>query len=444
MPHLPSQLWRRAGVVVAISLALHVAAVVTLMGSSLLHLLPDAPSVQIEVVSTPPTALPLGPAAAPAQPSAGAAPLATKKTKEQAKDKRAPKEAPDAGPDASIEDAGSPVDALPFTVASNTDGGLPAGLRADGPEGARLVVRLRLDRLRQAPQSRSFTLLADELLKLLPDRRRLIEGSGLDIFADFDTLVVATPNPLDDAVTFMAVHHHLTDEGLMNGLSRAAVANGRPIEWLKRRGRPIGLRPPGAMPSRDDRLFVLPELGWAVIAPGAYMQMLVPELVKTTTPVVDAGVAEDFSTLASRIRGEEEAMPEDVVLMASASQLLAARPGQAFTLPGSAPLTIPESVKVLIRLDPEPIVQLVLGFAQTQSADGWSKAVPQLCRQFAPHPMVLFTGMGAAIARVKVTQTPRDLPDTGADVLIEAPLTSAEAERILGFSTNMLRSRLRR
>jgi len=57
--------------------------------------------------------------------------------------------------------------------------------------------------------------------------------------------------------------------------------------------------------------------------------------------------------------------------------------------------------------------------------------------------MVLFTGMGAAIARVKVTQTPRDLPDTGADVLIEAPLTSAEAERILGFSTNMLRSRLR-
>lgn len=438
---LPSQPWRRASVVVAISLGIHAAGVLALAGRSFLQL--QTPAVQIEIVTTPPVDLPLGAPAPPAPAEAPPRAVVAKKPKPKVADKRAPQDSPDASADAGQEDALAAADSLPPALAGLTDAGRPSGLRPDGPEGARLVVRLRLDRLRDSP-SKSFTTLTDELLKLLPDRSRLIDGSGLHIFDDFDTLVVATPNPLDDAVTFLAVHHHLSDDALMNALGRAATANGRPIEWIRKRGRPVGLRPLGSMASRDDRVFVLPDVGWAVIAPGAYMKMLVPELGAGPGTSPDAGVAEDFSTLTARIRGEEAAMPQDAVLMVSAAQLLAARAGQSFTLPGSAPLDIPQNLQLQVKLSPEPVVQLKLGFAKADSAAAWTKAVPELCRQFAPNPMVMLMGMTAALGRVKVTQTPADLPATGADVLIEAPLTSAEAERILTFSTNMLRSRLRR
>ena len=427
--------------VVAISLGIHIIGVLALSGRSFLQL--QTPAVQIEIVTTPPVDLPLGAPAPPAPAAAPPEPVVAKKPKPQVKDKRAPQDSPDASADSGPDDARAGNDTLPPAFAVLADAGLPAGLRPDGPEGARLVVRLRLDRLRESP-SKSFATLTDELLKLLPDRSRLIDGSGLNVFDDFDTLVVATPNPLDDAVTFLAVHHHLPDDALMNALGRAATANGRPIEWIRKRGRPVGLRPLGSMPSRDDRVFVLPDVGWAVIAPGAYMKMLVPELGAGPSTSPDAGVAEDFSTLTARIRGEEAAMPQDAVLMVSAAQLLTARAGQSFTLPGSVPLDIPQNLQLQVKLSPEPVVQLKLGFAKTESAAAWTKAVPELCRQFAPNPMVMLMGMTAAIGRVKVTQTPADLPAAGADVLIEAPLTSAEAERILAFSTNLLRSRLRR
>ncbi|MDX2018727.1 MAG: hypothetical protein SF187_00695 [Deltaproteobacteria bacterium] len=435
---LPTSPLSRAAVVVAVSVALHALVVMAFMASSLARLWPSAPAIEIEVVSTPPTALPLEAPAPPAAPPS----VATAGVKKP-KAGPGPKHTPDAGPDAAEpSDAGVASDALPD--GAGADAGKPGGLRADGPEGARLVVRLRLDRLREAPQSTSFTALADELLKLLPDRHRLIEGSGLNIFADFDTMVVATPNPLDDAVTFLAVHHHVPDAALTLALGRAATANARPIEWTTLRGRPVGLRPPGASPSRDDRVFVLPEPGWAVIAPAAYMQLLVPELVKAPAGTPDVVAPEDFGTLAGRLRGEEAAMGEGVVLMATASQLLSARPGQKFSLPGSPPLEIPSAVTLQVRLDPEPVLELTLGFADREAAAGWTAALPPLCRQFANHPMVVFAGMTAALTRISVVQTAQDLPGTGADVLIKAPLSSDEAARILGMSTNLLRSRLRR
>ena len=36
-------------------------------------------------------------------------------------------------------------------------------------------------------------LAVDRLLVQLPDRHRLIDGTGLDLYRDFDSLLIATP-----------------------------------------------------------------------------------------------------------------------------------------------------------------------------------------------------------------------------------------------------------
>jgi hypothetical protein len=75
---------------------------------------------------------------------------------------------------------------------------------AYGPEGSRLVAILRVDRLRAGPEARPYIAAVDDLLRLLPDRRRLLDETGLDLYRDFDALLVATPNPMDDTATFLA------------------------------------------------------------------------------------------------------------------------------------------------------------------------------------------------------------------------------------------------
>ncbi len=61
----------------------------------------------------------------------------------------------------------------------------------------------------------------------LPDGRDFVIGTGLDLFMDFEALLVATPNPLDPSVTFLAVRHHLDDAKAARGAERAAPR--RPI-----------------------------------------------------------------------------------------------------------------------------------------------------------------------------------------------------------------------
>src|SRR5450432_3587277 len=146
------------------------------------------------------------------------------------------------------------------SAADDEDAAAPTSyLSAYGPKGSRLTVLLRLDRLRGT----DYVAPVDALLARLPDRRDLLEGTDLDLFQTFDALLIATPHPLDPSVTFLAVRHHLDDAGLRAALSRGAKATGRQIAWRTEGGRPVGERhprgklPPGAPPSRDDRLIVL-------------------------------------------------------------------------------------------------------------------------------------------------------------------------------------------
>ncbi len=140
---------------------------------------------------------------------------------------------------------------------------------AYGPEGSRVVAILRLDRLRAAPDAREYIAAVDDLLRILPDRQRLLEKTELDLYRDFDALLVATPNPLDDTATFLAARHRLGDAALRAALGRGAKAGGRAIKWRKERGRYVGVRKgpsAGGGPERDERLLLLPAPGLFVIA----------------------------------------------------------------------------------------------------------------------------------------------------------------------------------
>src|SRR6185295_2138428 len=79
-----------------------------------------------------------------------------------------------------------------------------------GPAGSRLTVLLRVDRLRETP----YVAAVDAILRHLPDRQSLLEGTGLDLYQSFYALLIATPNPRDDTVTFLAARHHLSDREL--------------------------------------------------------------------------------------------------------------------------------------------------------------------------------------------------------------------------------------
>ena len=83
-------------------------------------------------------------------------------------------------------------------------------LGAYGPAGSRLTALMRLDRLRGDRLRRARRRAADAAAR---PARAAGRGRDWTCSHDFDALLVATPNPLDPAVTFVAARHHLDERG---------------------------------------------------------------------------------------------------------------------------------------------------------------------------------------------------------------------------------------
>jgi hypothetical protein len=92
----------------------------------------------------------------------------------------------------------------------------------------------------------------DRLLLLLPDRHRLIDGTGLDLYRDFDSLLIATPNPTDDAVTFLAARHHLMECPIQGG-PQSRSQGGEKAHRLADHRRTPGRNPPTRQGRRGTR-----------------------------------------------------------------------------------------------------------------------------------------------------------------------------------------------
>ena len=157
-------------------------------------------------------------------------------------------------------------------------------LGAYAPQGSRLTLLMRLDRLRGT----DYAAPVAEMLMHLPDGRDFVTGTGLDLFTDLEALLVATPNPLDASVTFLAVRHHLDDAKVRAALTRGAKASDYTLAWRTQDGRPIAERHPleARRRWRDDRLIMLAAPGLTVVTPRAYRALL---LAPAAPP--DGGVA---------------------------------------------------------------------------------------------------------------------------------------------------------
>jgi hypothetical protein len=403
---------RRVSLALLVSLGVHAAIAVAAFGVAVWRGLSFTRNVEVVPITLESVKdLPLGPPPAATRPSvAVVAPSPRRPRVTPRKTGSLPTENRDGGAPPDAFAARPPPDARPTAPPPK-----PGDLQAYGPEGSKLNAILRLDRLRASPVGRGYIGPVDELLRLMPDRRRLLEGSGLDMYRDFDVLFIATPNPFDDAVTFLAVRHHLTDAQLKAALDRGAAQAGRPIQWHEEAGRPVGVR---AGAGRDDRLFVLPKEGLAVIAPPVYAKFLLPRAERAGQP------RPGWAELIDRIDAEDGAVPEEAVFMMTASNLVRARDAI------SGVPALPKVISLQAGTNPTSFLELTSHFAAEAEARAWETEFPGWKQKLLGNPLVLLAGLNPIISRA---QLERD----GRAVSLRTTATPEETRRILQMIVNL-------
>jgi hypothetical protein len=442
---------RRVLVAGGISVALHAALAASVVGLAAWRGLRLARSVEVVPISVDLRELPLGappvPAAAPGHDDIVAPPRPRPRPRPRVKvatrDGTLPAAHPDGGADARPE-----TQQTPAVAAARARGKAPSDLRAYGPEGSRLTALLRLDRLRASPEGRGYIGPVDEILRLLPDRRRLLEGTGLDLYRDFDALLIATPNPFDDAVTFLAARHRLDDAHLRAALDRGAVAAGRPILWREEAGRPVGVRASRPRlpedrtpirPDRDDRLFVMPQPGLVVIAPPAYTALL---LRRASADAGAPAARADWADLVTRIDAEDGALPGDVVFMMTATNLLrtaglrADGDGAATPVPAGVPAALPRVLSLVAGTSPGSFLELIADFSALAQASLWEAEWPSWKQRLLGNPLVLLAGLNPIVSRAELRREDRR-------VHLRTTATAEETRRILQMIVNFAHGGLR-
>jgi hypothetical protein len=309
-------------------------------------------------------------------------------------------------------------------------------LRDYGPEGSTLVALLRIDRLRQSPAKSRYISAIDQLLLHLPDRHRLIEGTGLDIYADFNSLLIATPDPTNAAVTFLAVRHRLTNEGLRKALNRGAASMGQIVKWQEIAGRPVGIRrrakPDPKVPlDRDDRFFVLLQPSLAIMATPAHAKLLLGQDLQS-------GSQQGFQDLVTKIDAEDGAMPEAAVFMMVANKLFStanegdAAPNRPLHIASNLPGPMPSVITLVAGIDPTPSVDLIAEFSKASDARQWEQALPTWRRKAMFNPILLLMGFSNLLNRIEVTQESNPLS-------LHLALSADELQRLLTFIANLNR-----
>lgn len=461
---------RRIVLALTASIAVHLGAVGVGVAVGLWRAASLVPAVKVQPIAIDVVKeLPLGPPARkePTEPTKPAALPRKPKVKTAVHEGVTIPARPDAGVPPDKPDADS-TPKLARDGGPGVDGGRkePGDLRKAGPEGSRLVALLRLDRLRASPDKDAIIAAVDQLFSLLPDRHWLIDGTGFDLYRDFDSLIIATPNPADATVTFLAVRHHLTDSALKGGLDRGAKALRKPLTWQTVDGRPVGLRQSKAAANsvldRDDRIVVLPQPSLAIVATPAYTKLLLgadPSAKPAAASAVDGGSGDAgagvpgqprsrvrWPDIVARIDEQESAIPDDAVFMMMATQLfssvsdtapLAVPPAKGATddtpaqpIVGSSPA--PEQVVLLAGLA-APYLELIAELKTAADADRWERDIPSWKRRLLTNPLVLLSGFSPLIGRAQVSRE-------GNSLTVRVPTTALELQRLLNLATNLARA----
>ena len=312
-----------------------------------------------------------------------------------------------------------------------------------GPEGSRFTMLLRVDRLKGTP----YAAPVDALLMHMPDRRDLLEGTGLSFYDDLEALLIATPNPLDYTVTFLAARHHVSDAAMRAAVDRGARATGRVVAWRNEGGRPWGERraragvtPPA---TRDARLIVLPASGLIVVTPPAYRALLLARQPSAPRGESDAGAAApdggapdasapspSWTSLLRRIDAENGLLPANAVAMASAVDLFKRRANAPLVFLG-VELELPRALAVVLGIQPEPFLEITATFADEAGARRWEATWPGLQRKLRTNPYVVLGGLAPLVARLTSTRE-------GAAVRLRLTASEDETVRLLQLAASAL------
>jgi len=323
-------------------------------------------------------------------------------------------------------------------------------LGAYAPQGSRLTMLMRLDRLRGT----DYAAPVAELLMRLPDGRDFVTGTGLDLFNDLEALLVATPNPLDASVTFLAVRHHLDDAKVRAALTRGAKASDYALAWRTQAGRPIAERHPldARGRGRDDRLIMLAAPGLTVVTPRAYRALLlapaappdggVDEAAASAGPDGGAragtagtmGFKGGWATLLTRIDAEEGLMPPDGAVMVNAVDMFKSRapgPGEAPELYG---MPIPAAINAVISIADTPSLDVTAEFKTDAPAQQWETQWPTVQRKLRTHPLLVLSGFSSLVTRAQLERE-------GRVVRLHIAVSHDETLRLLAMGSHVLTNR---
>jgi hypothetical protein len=226
-------------------------------------------------------------------------------------------------------------------------------LKPFAPDEAHVVVLLRMDKLRKSPH-RAGT---ETLLAAMPDWNTLVSGSGVSPLDDFDALMIATPDPRDATVTFLAARHADTP--------KLRALTGR------------------TLPAGDRRLF----------------HTLAPGLTILTQPE-EARKLDEHSDMGSGWR-KQLAQFDRVAQAADAPAVLVTLPDVPSLLDFGAELPTPLAIALAVTADASPALHAQLIFADAPAAQRFATAWPEILARYRTATALL--GLATALDGIKLT-----------------------------------------
>jgi hypothetical protein len=197
---------------------------------------------------------------------------------------------------------GEPGPATPGARARPID--LPPGASADlrvyAPEGDKLAVLLRYDRLKGTP----WAALADAIIAPMPDYRSIVGNRKVALADLFQSLLISTRNPTNVRATHLIARTHMSPAEVRRFLDHPL----QPVTWSAVRGGALGERQDSPLKvERDRRVYLIPQPGLVVLTRPKFLGALVEQPPAGSAPAdLDARAAPaDVPPWLARARSAE-------------------------------------------------------------------------------------------------------------------------------------------
>jgi hypothetical protein len=254
--------------------------------------------------------------------------------------------------------------------------GTAAPLLSDlAPGDAALILVLRMDRIQGSPYEASVR----RLLQVFYDHKTLLwTSSGLDPVKDFETLLIATPNPYRLTRTFLAVRHRLPRHRIRRALERSVRYGRGRMRWSRRGKLERGDIPAPPKLPHDPRVVLLGD-GLVMLTDPNHVPLLSTDLSapaprpgKSPNASPDAGIRTGQGWLESlRRMNRTGGLGKDVPGM----QLMAINLRRLVRLPPDIP--VPHSFRVTIRAKAPTVARGEILFDHEAGAKRFLQVIPK-------------------------------------------------------------------